>query len=138
MISFYTVSRFSHIVKCFAFQAAYFVRLMTPKTTFVSLLETNPSEWDRLETFQPVDVTFRAEAYHPHTHSSQTKPIEDTQNSENDLFNPRITFHILYKYIKGIYSFGLERHLLRQDIVIGTDATPGCFKQNSFNIQTYI
>ncbi len=28
----------------------------------------------------------------------------------------------------------LGRHLLRQDIVAGTDVTPGCFKQNSFNL----
>ncbi len=33
-----------------------------------------------------------------------------------------------------INSFGLGRHLLIQDIVAGTDATLGCFKQNSFNI----
>ncbi len=58
-----------------------------------------------------------------------------TQNSENDLFNPNITFCIsLNKYIKLINSFGLRRHLLRQEIVTGTDATLGCFKQNSFNI----
>ncbi len=58
-----------------------------------------------------------------------------TQNSENDLFNPNITFYIsLNKYIKLINSFGLGRHLLRQYIVGGTDATLGCFKQNSFNI----
>ncbi len=58
-----------------------------------------------------------------------------TQHSENDLFNPNITFCIsLNKYIKLINCFGLGRHLLRQDIVAGTDATLGCFKQNSFNI----
>ncbi len=58
-----------------------------------------------------------------------------TQNSENDLFNPNITFCIsCNKYIKLINSFGLGRHLLMQDIVVGTDATLGCFKQNSFNI----
>ncbi len=58
------------------------------------------------------------------------------QNSENDLFNPNITFCISFnmfnKYIKLINSFGLGRHLLRQDIVAGTDATLGIFKQNSF------
>ncbi len=58
-----------------------------------------------------------------------------TQNSENYLFNPNITFCIsLNKYIKLINSFGLGRHLLRQDIVGGTEATLGYFKQNSFNI----
>ncbi len=58
-----------------------------------------------------------------------------TQNSENYLFNPNITFYIsLNEYIKLINSFGFGRHLLRQDIVAGTDATLGCFKQNSFNI----
>ncbi len=36
--------------------------------------------------------------------------------------------------MKLINNFGLGRHLLRQDIVSGTDATLGCFKQNSFNI----
>ncbi len=36
-----------------------------------------------------------------------------TQNSENDLFNPNITFYIsLNKYIKLINIFGLGRHLL--------------------------
>ncbi len=62
-----------------------------------------------------------------------------TQNSElRKLFIYQvlsgITFHILNKYIKLIYSFGLGKHLLRQDIVTGTDATQGCFKQNSFTI----
>ncbi len=58
-----------------------------------------------------------------------------TQNSENDLFNPNIKFYIsLNKYVKLINSFGLGKHLLRQDIVAGTHATLGCFKQNSFNI----
>ncbi len=58
-----------------------------------------------------------------------------TQNSENDLFNQNITFCIsFYKYIKLINNFGLGRHLLRQDIVAGTDATLGCFKPNSFNL----
>ncbi len=58
-----------------------------------------------------------------------------TQNSENDLFNPNITFCISFnKYIKLIKRFVLGRHMLRQDIVAGTDATLGCFKQNSFNI----
>ncbi len=33
-----------------------------------------------------------------------------------------------------INNFELGRHLLRQDIVAGTDATLVCFKQNSFNI----
>ncbi len=47
-----------------------------------------------------------------------------TQNSENYLFNPNITFCIFFnKYIKLINNFGLGRHLLRQDIVAGTDAT---------------
>ncbi len=56
-----------------------------------------------------------------------------TQNSENYLFNPNITFCISFnKYIKLINSFVLGRHLLRQDIVALTDATLGCLKQNSF------
>ncbi len=47
-----------------------------------------------------------------------------TQKSENDLFNPNITFYIsLNKYIKLINSFGLGRQLLRQDIVADTDTT---------------
>ncbi len=46
-----------------------------------------------------------------------------TQNSGNYLFNPNIHFTSpLNKYIKLINSFGLGRHLLRQDIVAGTDA----------------
>ncbi len=50
------------------------------------------------------------------------------QNSDNDLFNPNITFYIfLNKYIKLIISFGLGRHLLRHDIMAGTDATLGSF-----------
>ncbi len=58
-----------------------------------------------------------------------------TQNSENDLFNLNITFCISFnKYIKLINNLGLGRHLLGQDIVTGTNATLGCFKQNSFNI----
>ncbi len=58
-----------------------------------------------------------------------------TQNSENDSFNTNITFCIsLNKYIKLINSFGLGRHMLKQDIVTNTDATLGSFKQNSFNI----
>ncbi len=58
-----------------------------------------------------------------------------TQNSENYLFNLNITFCISFnKYIKLINSFGLGIHLFRQDIVARTDATLGCFKQNSFNI----
>ncbi len=59
-----------------------------------------------------------------------------TQNSENDLFNPNITFYIsLNKYIKLINSFGLGRHLLRQYIVAGTDDTLGCLNKN---LLTYI
>ncbi len=47
-----------------------------------------------------------------------------TQNSENDLFNPNITSCISFnKYIKLINIFVLGRHLLRQDIVAGTDGT---------------
>ncbi len=47
-----------------------------------------------------------------------------TQNTENDLFNRTIIFYIsLNKYIKLINSFGLGRHLLRQDIVTCTDVT---------------
>ncbi len=62
-----------------------------------------------------------------------------TNNENSELrkwfINPNITFYIsLNKYIKLINSFGLGRHLLRQDIVAGTEATLGCFKQNSFNI----
>ncbi len=67
-------------------------------------------------------------------HSMRVSELR-TQNSENDLFNPNITFYIsLNKYIMFINNFGLGRDLLRQDIVAGTDATLGCFKQNSFNI----
>ncbi len=56
-----------------------------------------------------------------------------TQNSENDLCNPNITFYIsLNKYIKLFNSFGLGRHLLRYDIVTGTDATLECFN-NIYN-----
>ncbi len=59
----------------------------------------------------------------------------ELRNSENDLFNPNITFSIFFnKYITLINNFGLGRHLLRQDIVAGTDATLRCFKQNVFNI----
>ncbi len=57
------------------------------------------------------------------------------RNTENDLFNPNNTFYIsVNKYITLINSFGLGRHLLRQDIVTCTDATLGCFKKKSFNI----
>ncbi len=45
-----------------------------------------------------------------------------TQNSE------------LEQIYKLINNFGLGIHLLRQDIVVGTDATLGCFKQNLFNV----
>ncbi len=38
-------------------------------------------------------------------------------NPENNLFNSSITFHIVNKYIKLIYRFGLWRYMLRQDIV---------------------
>ncbi len=51
------------------------------------------------------------------------------QKSEMIYLKPNITFYIsLSKYIKLINSFGLGRHLLRQDIVTGTDATLECFK----------
>ncbi len=61
--------------------------------------------------------------------------LRKLKNSESDLFNPNITFCIsLNKYIKLINSFGFGRHLLKQDIGTGTDATLGCFKQNSLNI----
>ncbi len=67
----------------------------------------------------------------------QHSHIHSTKLSFDDLFNPNITFYIsLNKYIKFINSFGVGRHPLRQDIITGTDATLGCFKQNSFN-KTY-
>ncbi len=47
--------------------------------------------------------------------------------------NPIITFNMSLnkcKYIKLITSFGLQKHMLRQDIVAGTYATLACFKQN--------
>ncbi len=54
----------------------------------------------------------------------QLEYMVTTQNSENDLFNPNITFYIsLNKYIKLINSFRLGTHLLRQDLVAGTDVT---------------
>ncbi len=61
----------------------------------------------------------------------RTDMSHKTQNLENDLFNSNITFYIS---LKLLISFGLGRHLLRQDIAASTDTTLGCFKQNSFNI----
>ncbi len=47
-----------------------------------------------------------------------------TQNSENEVFNPNITFYISSnKCIELIDNIGLGRHLLSQDIITGTDAT---------------
>ncbi len=54
-----------------------------------------------------------------------------TQNSENDLFNPSITFYIsLKKKKKKINRVGLGRHLLRQNIFASIYGTRGSFKQN--------